>query len=253
MGKWNGTKRLVEDFQKITISSLGLKEHLNAAMAEDVVIFLGPPGNILFMMTLSLKDKNDQHLILQYASVQPSERRQEFECEIPLVSTPCQYGGIRLWFRCPFTANGQKCGRRVAILYKDGDRFACRDCCNLTYKSRNLSGIDKKAGATNVTLVEADQILSNCRYYKGRPTKRYGRMKKMEEKVLKNIELRSARTNERFQKFMDQYNKFIQKETRKRERLEREAQEYLRRRSMDQAADGKSGFLVDQGTGPKSP
>ena len=110
-----------------------------------------------------------------------------------------------------------------------------------------------KAGATNVTLVEADQILSNCRYYKGRPTKRYGRMKKMEEKVLKNIELRSARTNERFQKFMDQYNKFIQKETRKLERLEREAQEYLRRRSMDQAADGKSGFLVDQGTGPKSP
>jgi hypothetical protein len=44
--------------------------------------------------------------------------------------------GIRPWFLCPqITANGQTCGRRVAVLYASGGRpyFACRKCRRLAY------------------------------------------------------------------------------------------------------------------------
>ncbi len=41
--------------------------------------------------------------------------------------TPCNYGGKRVWFRCPC------CGRRCAVVYSGGKYFACRVCCNLTY------------------------------------------------------------------------------------------------------------------------
>jgi hypothetical protein len=52
--------------------------------------------------------------------------------DIQLLRTPCNYGSERKWFRCP--AKG--CGRRVAILYRKGDGFACRHCCQLGYRSQ---------------------------------------------------------------------------------------------------------------------
>ena len=42
--------------------------------------------------------------------------------------SPCNYGGNRPWWTCP------GCGRRVAVLF-GGDRFACRHCHDLAYKS----------------------------------------------------------------------------------------------------------------------
>src|ERR1041385_6962358 len=46
-------------------------------------------------------------------------------------STPCNYGGSRLWFLCP----GQGCSKRVAVLYM-GSIFACRHCYQLVYESQ---------------------------------------------------------------------------------------------------------------------
>lgn len=43
----------------------------------------------------------------------------------------CNYGGRRVWFRCP----APDCGRRVAILYLKGT-FACRHCHQLAYASQ---------------------------------------------------------------------------------------------------------------------
>ena len=52
---------------------------------------------------------------------------------VALCSTPCPYGGVRPWFRCP----GFACdGRRVRILYLLGGLFRCRVCHRLTYASR---------------------------------------------------------------------------------------------------------------------
>ena len=45
--------------------------------------------------------------------------------------TPCNYGGLRAWWRCPAVG----CGRRVAVLH-GGRVFACRQCNRLAYRSQ---------------------------------------------------------------------------------------------------------------------
>ena len=59
------------------------------------------------------------------------------EQNVPVVWTPCHLGGGRPWFRCPATADGRYCGRRVAKLYLGGSAvFACRQCYGLAYASQ---------------------------------------------------------------------------------------------------------------------
>lgn len=45
---------------------------------------------------------------------------------VPLIRTPCHFGGDRTWLQCP-------CGRRTAALFDAGETFACRQCLGLTY------------------------------------------------------------------------------------------------------------------------
>ncbi|MBD3343289.1 MAG: hypothetical protein GF353_29605 [Candidatus Lokiarchaeota archaeon] len=58
--------------------------------------------------------------------------------EVPVVSTPCNYGGRRWWFVCNLQRNGGECNRRCRILYLPGRNkyFGCRECYELTYESR---------------------------------------------------------------------------------------------------------------------
>jgi hypothetical protein len=52
---------------------------------------------------------------------------------VRLQSTPCNYGGSRLWFLCPVA----ECERRCAILYYYGTGLRCRKCCDLIYQCQN--------------------------------------------------------------------------------------------------------------------
>jgi hypothetical protein len=56
--------------------------------------------------------------------------------------TPCHFGGIRWWFICTQSRNGQKCRKRVAVLYlpTEGELlrgFGCRCCHKLRYPVGN--------------------------------------------------------------------------------------------------------------------
>jgi hypothetical protein len=54
---------------------------------------------------------------------------QPIEQSVYLGWTRPQFGGRRPWFICP------RCNRRVALLYLCGERWACRICCELAYRS----------------------------------------------------------------------------------------------------------------------
>lgn len=59
---------------------------------------------------------------------------------IYLVSTPCNYGGVRWWFACP------GCQRRVQALYintKKGTKPECRHCLDLNYGTQIASYIER--------------------------------------------------------------------------------------------------------------
>jgi hypothetical protein len=61
---------------------------------------------------------------------------QEVEQHVALTSTPCHYGGRRVWFLCP------RCGRRCAVLH-GGARFYCRRCWGLAYRSQREDAADR--------------------------------------------------------------------------------------------------------------
>jgi len=58
---------------------------------------------------------------------------------VEMDTTPCNFGGVRWWFRCPSqTASEEGCnGRRCGKLYMPpGEtRYLCRECHDLTYRS----------------------------------------------------------------------------------------------------------------------
>jgi hypothetical protein len=87
----------------------------------------------------SRRARMDTRLALTNAEFTPGTRVQvvRYRAEdvkepVPLEWTPCNFGGERPWFVCP----GDRCGRRVAILYGPGKYFLCRNRYDLRYESQ---------------------------------------------------------------------------------------------------------------------
>lgn len=77
-------------------------------------------------------------VILNYQSRGNSGEWQPMEYPVTLEWTPCNLGGMRVWFLCP----AQGCGQRVALLY-GGTIFACRHCHKLAYQCQRESDDDR--------------------------------------------------------------------------------------------------------------
>jgi len=59
------------------------------------------------------------------------------ESEIRLEHTPCNYGGERVWMRCP------NCWRRCVKVYLAEKQPACRKCYHLAYQSEAETQLDR--------------------------------------------------------------------------------------------------------------
>ena len=55
---------------------------------------------------------------------------------ISIVPTPCKFGGVRHWFRCPTCRSEDNHGLRVTKLFFVEDRIFCRICGNVSYRSK---------------------------------------------------------------------------------------------------------------------
>jgi hypothetical protein len=79
-------------------------------------------------------------------SWQDSERKPG-EQRVAITWTACHLGGSRPWFVCSSNSDRRYCGRRVALLYGAGEKFACRRCYGLAYASQqeslNHRGLEK--------------------------------------------------------------------------------------------------------------
>ena len=112
-----------------------------------------------------------------------TDEKKNFDYKIPLVTTSCNYGGLRYWFICPWYKKGVYCGQRVNVLYKSGDYFACRHCNELTYHSRNENRRGKwyyfgrLLDAENRFEVLQSQIKRST--YAGKPTRKQKQLEKL--------------------------------------------------------------------------
>jgi hypothetical protein len=79
-----------------------------------------------------------QWMRLRYQLVRNDEN---LDYKVPLTTTGLPWGGVRWWFTCPLSRDGQYCGHRVGKLYlpPGGRYYACRHCYHLTYESCNDS------------------------------------------------------------------------------------------------------------------
>lgn len=73
----------------------------------------------------------------------------EIEQPVPILWSPCRYGGERAYFRCPGIVNGNHCRRRVVKLYAGGEYFLCRHCYNLAYASQSDDRHDRLSRRAN--------------------------------------------------------------------------------------------------------
>ena len=82
---------------------------------------------------INIIPENDR-VVLTYRTQQTDREQTEQNYSILLERTPCNYGGERVWFRCPVAG----CRRRAAILYGE-EIFACRICRQLAYPCQNAT------------------------------------------------------------------------------------------------------------------
>lgn len=128
-----------------------------------------------------------------------STEKTEFDYKIPLVTTPCNLGGKRYWFQCPWYANGVYCGKRVGVLYLGGQRFACRHCYDLSYASKNENRkysffpFGKMLDLEEKMAKLEDKI--KTKYYNGKTTRKYRKLMEIKRRYY-GFDMETAWRNE---------------------------------------------------------
>lgn len=116
---------------------------------------------------------------------------QKTECDykVPLVTTPCHFGGVRWWFLCPLSKDGVPCGRRVGKLYcpPGATYYGCRHCYNLSYESRNEPRLARPGGIGYPLVLERryeDLYERTKRWtYDGKPTRKARKLQALETRL----------------------------------------------------------------------
>jgi len=126
---------------------------------------------------------NDKYIRFQYNQTNWDGEKKTFDYKVELTTTPCNYGGVRYWFICPLSKNKVYCGRRIGVLYKNGDYFGCRHCHDLTYCSQKMNRNNKFSSLFNVVYVEKKilELKEKIKrpYYAGRPTKKQRKLERL--------------------------------------------------------------------------
>lgn len=168
---WN-KKGEVEDCHSISVQFLKKHGYLKPHqwMRGNIRWSFGgePTGNVGFIVSTEEKYIEFDYKTRSYGE----DEWQDRNYRVLLTTTVCHLGGVRYWFLC----NG--CNKRVGNLYINGDSdFACRECLNLTYRSRNTSS-RFRAFEQLFKYDELEEKIYELRvkYYKGAPTKRHSRL-----------------------------------------------------------------------------
>ena len=118
-----------------------------------------------------------------------SGEKTDYDYKVQLTTTPCNFGGVRYWFICPLSKKGVYCGRSVGKLYcpPGANYYGCRHCYNLSYESRNESRLGRIGQLGYILKVERqiEELSSRVKrsFYAGRPTRKYRRLIRMQNRL----------------------------------------------------------------------
>lgn len=188
MGRYYSDKKdTVEECRSVSISFLGKHDYF-CGYRSGRIVWRNCDGEETSSIGVSVSTMHgDNHVRFQYTSTDRNTgEKTDYDYKVPLVSTPCNYGGVRWWFVCPSSRNGVYCGRRVAKLYcpPGGKYYGCRHCYDLSYESRNESRIGRCGGLAWPIVVEGriEKLYEEIKRwtYRGRPTKKVRRLRALE-------------------------------------------------------------------------
>lgn len=174
MRSYSSNKKIIADHLKKIGAWLLQKKGLTSGVAKRSIRWKNRFSNEIYKLEFTiLRGKGGGYV--NFRCIKNDEKKKD--CWIKLATTPCNFGGERLWFMCPLTVDNRACNRRVGVLYECGNFWGCRHCLNLTYKSRGLSGHQKKFGRpmTIQEITDTNEKIKGRTHYKGKMTKRYKR------------------------------------------------------------------------------
>jgi hypothetical protein len=185
MGRWSGSGKSEADSLKKVETSFLRKHGYFCGWKSGTITWTHGWSDEKSSVGIEVCTMNDEnYLRIHYTQTDHySEEKKDFDYRIPLTSTPCWFGGKRYWFICPWYKNGVYCGKRVGVLYKDGDYFACRHCYDLTYESRKENRHSGFHALFSVLRLEKkiDELQERIKrpYYGGSPTRKQRRLERL--------------------------------------------------------------------------
>ncbi len=168
---------MAEESCRLRISELRKDGMLSSGYSSETRIWSSNRTDKKTIIGLAVDITDDPYVRLIYSVTDREGNKTDYDYQVSLVTTPCNFGGVRYWFGC------LSCGRRVGVLYlAPGDvYFRCRNCNNLSYHSRNNCPIAK----FGVTSRQIDKLRSEIKRWtwRGRPTRKVRRLHALEQKM----------------------------------------------------------------------
>jgi len=137
-----------------------------------------------------------ERLFLSYDHQAGGGEPEEVTEIIPIVRSPCRFGGSQPFFLCPGTSaavGGVGCGRRVGKLYLARHYFLCRSCSQIVYAvrhepqwqraSRRANKLRQRLDTTGIAVPKKPEHM---------PVRTYARL--LEELLLADIQASEAST-----------------------------------------------------------
>lgn len=138
------------------------------------------------------------YMKLQYTHTNhQTGEKESMDYKVELTTTPCNYNGVRYWFICPLSKNGQYCGKRVGVLYSIGKWFGCRHCGEIAYAKQMEGGKYRWNGISVPDIEKAEKEVKRM-YYKGKPTRKYKRYLRLNDKFEMGWITMASRLDKRF-------------------------------------------------------
>ena len=150
--------------------------------------------------TITTNGSEGDNIKLQYTHTnRETDETENMDYRVELATTPCNYGGKRYWFICPLTKNEKYCGRRVGVLFRIGKWYGCRHCGNIAYAKQFEGGKYRWNGVSIPDVEQAEKEVKRY-YYKGKPTRKYRRLIRLNEKFRYSLFMSVARIDKGFAK-----------------------------------------------------
>ena len=170
-------KATADESHDISIFRLKKWGMLKAGYSSTTVTWTSNQTNKQSKIGLEVSMTDEPFVRLSYAITDGQGNSTPYDNEVSLITTPCNLGGVRYWFACP------SCGRRVAVLYLAPGNvyFRCRNCNNLSYQSRNTSGLEEWGHTSR----QIDQLRSEIKRWtwRGRPTRKVRKLHALGRKM----------------------------------------------------------------------